>query len=53
MKDVIKIELTSFHLLGTDNLGRDLLNMLILATWNNLTLAMMKFQLEYTNQYQR
>ena len=40
MKDVIKIELTSFHLLGTDNLGRDLLNMLILATWNNLTLAM-------------
>jgi len=40
MKDVIKIELTSFHLLGTDNLGRDLLNMLILATWNNLSLAM-------------
>jgi len=39
-KDVLNKKRVSFHMLGTDNQGRDIVKMLIVATRNNLILSL-------------
>ena len=47
-KGILTLKPSSFHILGTDNLGRDLFQMLILATRNNLILSLIAVILSIT-----